>query len=234
MAEITRRKFMGDGAVLLGSAVLTASAGGALLPLPAGAAGVDFPESNCGPANGDRRSILVAYASMSGSTGEVAGAVGRALCGPNITVDIRLIGKVTDISTYDAVIIGSAIRSSRWLPEAESFLRENRKRLRNLPVAYFLSCLTLAKPGEEPRRMARAMMEPLLKEVPEVRPLGLGLFAGVLDYSKFGFGMRTVLRYKMWSKGVREGDYRDWTAIRKWALSLGPLIDVSREKARAA
>ena len=231
MAEITRRKFMGDGTVLLGSAVLAASAGGALLPLPALAAQKNYPESSCGPETGERKSILVAYASMSGSTGEVAEAVGRVLCGPNTTVDIRLIKNVKEVADYDGVIIGSAIRSSKWLSQAESFLKDNREKLQKVPVAYFMTCLTLAHPGEETRRKAGAMMEPLLQEVPEVKPVGVGLFAGVLDYSKFGFAMRSVLKMKM---KVAEGDYRDWEAIKAWAGEIRPLMTAARDKAKAA
>ena len=63
-------------------------------------------------------------------------------------------------------------------------------------------------------------MEPVLNAVPEVKPMGMGFFAGALDYSKMNLMYRTVMKSKMGKKGVPEGDYRDWTAIRTWAEGL--------------
>ena len=68
-------------------------------------------------------------------------------------------------------------------------------------------------------------MEPVLKAVPEVKPVDIGLFPGALDYSKLNLMYRTVMKYKMGKKGVPEGDFRDWTAIRAWAEGLSsPLL----------
>ena len=39
------------------------------------------------------------------------------------------------------------------------------------------------------------------------------------------------MKYKMGKKGVREGDFRDWTAIRTWAEGLGsPLLALGGKK----
>ena len=232
MAEITRRKFMGGGALLIGSAALGIPAGEALLPSPVQAAEVRFPESSCGQEGVDRKSILVAYASMSGTTGEVAEAIGRSLCGPNTTVDIRRIGSVTDIEPYDAFVIGSAIRGANWLPQARRFVEDHKMNLSSKPTAYFLTCLTLAHPGPGPRQKARDMLEPILNEIPEVKPVGLGLFAGVLDYSRLKATVRMVMRYKMGSKGVKEGDYRNWEEIAAWSQAFKPTL-IPPPKARA-
>lgn len=53
----------------------------------------------------------------------------------------------------------------------------------------------------------------------------IGLFAGVLDYSKLSLPMRVVMKQKMKSDGVAEGDYQDWDAIRSWTEGLrSPLM----------
>lgn len=222
MEEMTRRRFMGGSALVIGSAALGVSAGEALLPGPAQAAKKHFVETGCGREGADRRSILVAYASMNGSTGEVAEAIGRALCGANLTVDIRPVENVEEVEGYDGYVIGSAIRSDKWLPPARRFVEENRDSLASAPTAYFLTCLTLATPGPEPLRLAKAMLDPVLESVPEVKPVGLGLFAGVLDYGKYNFAVRMVMKRKMRAKGVKEGDYRDWDRIAAWTRTLQP------------
>jgi len=44
----------------------------------------------------------------------------------------------------------------------------------------------------------------------------VGLFAGVMDYSKLSF----MLRLMMKAMGSPEGDFRDWEAIRAWASQV--------------
>ena len=225
MQKITRREFLNKGALLVGGGICALTSGsGLLFPQISEASNVEFPESTCGAKNEGRKKILIAYASMSGSTGEVAGAIGEVLCAAGATVDVRLANKVKDLRPYNAFVVGSAVRSDMWLPEAKNFIASNCKILREAPVAYFLTCLTLARPTEENRRKARSFIKPMLGAVPEVQPVDIGFFAGVLDYSKFSFGMRTIMKYKMWTKGVQEGDYRNWDAIRTWAKSLRPKL----------
>jgi menaquinone-dependent protoporphyrinogen oxidase len=228
MSRMTRRAFIRSTAYLAGGGMCALSAGsGLLMPTESRASNISFLEASCGENHTRPRRVLVAYASMHGSTGEVAQAIGKTICGHGAAADIRLIKNVNTITPYDAVIVGSAVRSDKWLSDAIRFVEINRKALSRVPVAYFLTCLTLAKPSEEALRRARSYMDPVLDGIPEVKPVGMGLFAGVLDYSKYSAGIRVVMRYKMRSKGVEEGDYRDWDAIKSWAEgAAGPVAGV--------
>lgn len=177
------------------------------------AAQISFPEGSCGGKNGENRKALVAYASKYGSTGGVADAIGKELCSLDVAADVRLIRNTGDLATYPAVVVGSPIYRGRWLPEAVEFLKQNREVLSQVPVAYFLVCMTLAKPGEETRAEALAYMDPILKAVPEIKPVAMGTFAGALYYDNLSGVSKAILK----SKGSPEGDFRDWDAIRAWA-----------------
>lgn len=225
MRWVTRREFISCSAKIGGAAV------GALalmtrFPIPesAEAAKVMFPESSCGIAGAKKLKVLVAYASRCGSTGEVAEAIGQILCNDGVGVDVRLVENVKDLSSYQSVIVGSAVRRSKWLPEAVDFVEVNRDFLKEVPVAYFLTCLALSKNTEETRGKASTYLDSVCKVAPQVRPLRIGLFAGVLDYSKLSWGMRMVMKRKMDKVGVKEGDYRDWNAIRTWVSGLGSIL----------
>jgi menaquinone-dependent protoporphyrinogen oxidase len=221
MKAITRREFMITGSVLAGAAAsFLAPGSGILSASKAHAARVDFHESNCGPKNKVGKRVLVAYASYCGSTGGVAEAIGRVFCDAGAETDVRLVKNVDDVSAYSAVIVGSAIRSTSWYPEAIEFVRKNRQALSGIPVAYFLTCLALYEDSEASSKVAQSYMDPVLNAVPDVRPLDTGLFAGVLDYEKMNMMVRMVMKSKMKSKGVPEGDFRDWNAIRSWAGGL--------------
>jgi menaquinone-dependent protoporphyrinogen oxidase len=225
MTNITRRKFIAESTMLTAGAISVMALGsGVLSPQTVHAAKVEFPESSCGVEKEKGHKALVAYASDCGSTGEIAEAIGKVFCDQGGAVDVRLVESVRDLNPYQAVIIGSAIHSSKWLPEAMRFVETNQKALSQMPVAYFLTCLTLYKSNDVTRRMARSYLDPVLDAVPQVKPVDVGLFAGVLDYSKLSFVVRIVMKSKMKKNGVPEGDHRNWDAIRTWAKGLGPML----------
>lgn len=213
--SLTRREFIIDSTRVGGGFLGTLAFGSSLLlPDIVQASKVPFPESSCGKGNSNR--ILVAYASRCGSTGDVAEAIGQILCNNGNHADVLLIKNVQNISAYGAIIVGSAIQRGKWLSEAVKFVKNNREALTRIPVAYFLTCLTMCEPNSENRRKARGFLNPLQDSAPEVQPVDIGAFAGALDYSKLSAPARMVLK----AKGLPEGDFRNWEDIRSWAKSL--------------
>jgi menaquinone-dependent protoporphyrinogen oxidase len=225
MKKTTRREFLVDSAVMIGG---TFGAGlfakDLMFPKTGHTDAVKFPETSCGQENKTSKKVLVAYFSHCGTTGGVAEAIGHVLCDKGATVDVRLVKNIGDVSSYQAFVIGSAVRSASWWPEAIEFLERNEAELSRKPVAYFLTCLALYENTEASRRIARSYMDPVLKAVPDVKPVEMGCFAGVLDYSKLNLMYRMVMKSKMKKRGVPEGDFRDWDTIRSWAESLRPKL----------
>jgi menaquinone-dependent protoporphyrinogen oxidase len=221
MTNVTRRDFISEAAMLTAGTIGAMALGsGVLSPQTVQAAKVEFHESSCGVGKEKGHKVLVAYASDCGSTGEVAEAIGQVLCQNGTAVDVRLVENVKDLSPYQAAVVGSAIHSSKWLPEAMRFVETNQKFLSQLPVAYFMTCLTLYKSNDTTLRIAKSYLDPVLDAVPQVKPVDMGFFAGVLDYSKLSFMVRMVMKSKMKKKGVPEGDHRNWDAIRSWTKGL--------------
>jgi menaquinone-dependent protoporphyrinogen oxidase len=227
MKKISRREFIKNGSMIVGGTLGSITLGGELLsPQKIHAAEIDFPESSCGLGREPGKKVLVAYSSYCGTTGGVAETIGQVLCDRGATVDVRLVKNVSNISSYDVAVIGSAVRSASWWPEAVEFVEGNKEILSQIPVAYFLTCLALYNDNEETRKKARIYMNPVLNTVPDVRPMDMGLFAGALDYSKLNTMYRMVMKSKMKKQGVPEGDFRDWDMIRSWAEGLyAPLLE---------
>ena len=165
------------------------------------------------------KNILVTYASRTGSTAEVAEEIGKLLTAKDLRVDVIPVREMEDISSYEAVVLGSAIQDSAWLPEAVEFVRANRAELSQKPSAMFTLCMTLAmKKGENYRPDVMAWVSSARNVV---QPVSEGLFAGTLDISKTPslgdrFKFRISVLFGVWS----EGDHRDWDAIRGWANTL--------------
>lgn len=169
--------------------------------------------------------ILVTYASRTGSTMEVAEAIGKTLSGDHAQVDVIPMQDVKDLSPYRAVIVGSAIRKSKWLPEAVQFVRTHQETLRHKPLAMFTVCITLAMSNSEQYRSAVAGWTAPVRAL--VGPLSEGLFAGLLDFNKLPFNWDTLKLRATVAAGIfPRGDHRDWNAIRAWAESLKPMLRV--------
>lgn len=221
MKDQARRKFIINSAKTIGAVISTATLGNELLlSQTIEAANIQFPESNCGVKNKTGQKILVAYASQFGTTGEVAEAIGKILCQGNATVETKWVKNVKDLKNYDAIIIGSAIQYDRWMPEATEFVTANQNILSRLPVAYFFTCLVLSKQTEKAEHKAMVYSDKLYALVPQVKPISVGRFAGVLDYSKMSFLFRLIFKVISSITGVPEGDYRDWDTIRSWAKGV--------------
>jgi menaquinone-dependent protoporphyrinogen oxidase len=213
--KINRRRFL----TLAGGTVgVTALACCGLTALGTRQPEIEFVESNCGDGNETSdNNILVAYASKCGSTGQVAEAIGQALCGGGASVDVQFAKDVTDVSPYRAIVVGSAIRMGRWLPEAVKFVEMHRDALSNMPVAYFTVCMTLQEDTEENHREVATYIDPIREMV---QPIDVGAFAGAMDYDKLSPLFQLMIK----GMDVPEGDFRDWDSIRTWGTNLYPML----------
>jgi menaquinone-dependent protoporphyrinogen oxidase len=182
--------------------------------------GPEFIESTYQKNGNIQNRALIAYASRCGSTGGVADVIGQVLCGTGTSTDVRLVGKLNDLSPYQTVIVGSAIRRGRWLPEAVDFVKEHRDTLRQVPTAFFAVCLTMKDDTPENRSKVLSYLDPVRKETPQVQPVDIGLFAGTVNFSKLSFVDKSILKVR----GVSEGDFRNWSAIRTWAAEIRPTL----------
>jgi menaquinone-dependent protoporphyrinogen oxidase len=169
------------------------------------------------PTAGKAR-VLVAYASMYGSTSGIALAIGEELARLGHAVDVRKAVHVSDMGAYHGVIVGSAIKGSEWLPDARDLLATNCDYLATVPVAYFHASMTMATPNNDKTRIrSDSWFEPLLADFPAIVPKAKGSFAGALDFKKMSPTHR--LFYPLMAGNSREGDFRDFARIRQWAVA---------------
>ncbi len=205
----TRRGFVKTSALVIGASA--ASVG--LMPAPAKTVMATHRCATNAPKAGK---TLVAYASRHGSTAEIAVAIAKQLCKDGQSADARWIGDLDNIHAYDAVIIGSAIRYDKWLPEATAFVQTHQSTLSNMPTALFFCCLAASSPTEAAARQTQKYAQKIATQLPNVTPDQVGQFAGVLNYSKLPRLARLPARALFAYLGADEGDYRNWAAIRSW------------------
>jgi len=169
------------------------------------------------------KKILVTYASRTGSTAGIAEAIGKTLSEGGVHVDVIPMNDVKDLSAYDAVVAGSAIRGSKWLPEAMQFIQTHRSTLAQKRFAMFTVCITMAmKNAEAYRSGVREWVAPVRALV---KPLSEGLFAGMLDFNKLPLNGDTLKLRATVAFGIfPRGDHRDWNAVRAWGEGLKPVL----------
>ena len=149
--------------------------------------------------------VLVAYASKHGSTREVAEAIAGALAERGHASELLPAHEVKTVEAYRAVVLGGALYTGRWHRDARAFLKQHRRDLAERPVAVFgLGPRTLA-----PHEVAdsRAQVDKALAAVPEVQPVSLAIFGGVVDPTQLRFPFNRM----------PASDARDWDAIEAWA-----------------
>ncbi len=223
MENLNRREFVMKSSMAVGGLIgASAIAMGVMPPKPSYADDIKFVESSC--KSGEKR-ILVTYHSYCGSTSEVAQSMGDIFCKQGANVDVRNIANVKTVSPYDGIVIGSAVKSSSWYPNAIKFVKDNLVQLKKIPVVYFLTCLALYSDTDESKSTAKSYFNPVLKSVPEIKPKAMQAFGGVLDYSKLNMAFKIIMKSKMKKQGIPEGDFRDFNKIESWAQKTAwPLL----------
>ncbi len=91
--------------------------------------------------------ILVAYATMAGSTAEVAQAVGEEIGKSGVEVEVRPLEEVKGLEGYDGVVVGAPMIMG-WHRGAQRFLKKHRKTFQQVPLAVFILAMRLTKTEE--------------------------------------------------------------------------------------
>jgi len=162
------------------------------------------------------KKVLIAYATKTGSTGEVAAEVGKVLSGKGFTVEVKVLDQVQSLGGYDAIVVGAPVNGMHWRPDALEFIKRNREIMQKLSVAYFLLSVALTGQGTFFKKRVLGLFGPAIAEV---EPIKTGFFPGVMAADP-PFILRLVFGLK---KGAPK-DGRDWDAIRKWAEELAGLL----------
>jgi menaquinone-dependent protoporphyrinogen oxidase len=166
--------------------------------------------------------VLVTAASRQGSTREIAEAIARTLRKSGLDVTVEDPDAVIDVSGYDAFVIGSALYMGRWLEPATELVRRLAPTLGERQVWLFSS-----GPVGDPRRKLVQKMATDPVELPQLLALTAArehrLFAGKL----VGQGLTVPRRLSLVLVRGLEGDWRDWTAIERWASAIAVALATS-------
>jgi len=155
--------------------------------------------------------VLVVYATKSGCTAEIAEHIAATLAGRGVEADVAVADQAGDPSGYDAVVLGSGVRGGTWHLGARTWALAHAEQLRSMPVALF-TCGLVITAGAEKTEQVRAYTDALIEQT-GITPVDIGLFAGWNDPSAFPFVERSIMKLMK----APQGDFRDFSAIARWA-----------------
>jgi menaquinone-dependent protoporphyrinogen oxidase len=161
--------------------------------------------------------VLIAVASRHGATYEIAESVGRTLEDRGLEVQVARIEDVDGVSGCDAVVLGSAVYTGRWLDAAHRFATLHQDELRRHPTWLFSS----GPVGDPPRPDDEAAVH-VDDLIAATGAREHRVFAGRLDRGRLGLGERAVV----FAFRAQDGDFRDWEAIGVWAESIADELQV--------
>lgn len=157
---------------------------------------------------------LVAYATKSGSTQDVAQEIAATLREHGVEADVKPAHEVQTLVGYDAVVLGAPIYIGHWHKDAMNFIAHNRSALIQRPIAIF--ALGPMHTDEKEFQEVRVSLEKELAKFPWLTPITIEIFGGKFDPQTLKFPYNLIPAMK----NSPASDIRDWTAIRAWASSL--------------
>ncbi|MFW9943643.1 MAG: flavodoxin domain-containing protein [Candidatus Sifarchaeia archaeon] len=172
--------------------------------------------------------VLIGYGSRYGSTAEVAREMGNVMQETGTQVEVVNLRKDKpsgELQDYDLVVIGSGIQAGRWTKEPLEFIKKNLERLSYVKVALFVVSGYAANP-ENHGTVQAEYLDKIVEENPSLKPIATAFFAGVFDFKKYNFAVRSLVKSIVKNQmGPGEEipdkiDSRDWDQIRGWASGL--------------
>lgn len=168
---------------------------------------------------------LLAYSTTDGQTLRICARIQAALEGAGHTVTVTEIteGLHCDLQHFDTVVIGASIRYGTHRPAVLRFIASHRRALEAKPTAFFSVNVVARKPGKD-RADTNPYVQTFLRKT-AWRPTLVGVFAGKIDYPRYGAFDRQIIRLIMWlthgpTDPLSSTEFTNWHAVDAFAAQV--------------
>jgi len=125
-----------------------------------------------------------------------------------------------DLTMFDKIVVGASIRYGKHRPQLYDFIKKNVQLLDSKPNAFFTVNVVARKPDKN-QPETNPYLKKFLQQIPW-RPRQLAVFAGKIDYPKYSFWDRQVIRLIMWmTKGPTNPEtvveFTNWKQVEAFA-----------------
>lgn len=125
-----------------------------------------------------------------------------------------------DLELFDKIVVGASIRYGKHNKKVYDFVDRNEKILGNKPGAFFTVNVVARKPDKN-QPDNNPYMKKFLEQI-SWRPNELAVFAGKIDYQKYSFLDRMMIRFIMYiTNGPTDpktvADFTNWEHVDNFA-----------------
>ena len=170
------------------------------------------------------KSTLIIYSTTDGQTLEICNKIFSKL---NVSESSQVMhiskAEGLDLNQFDKIIIGASIRYGKHKPELYEFIKKNVACLEAKENAFFSVNVVARKPGKNTPETNPYMQKFL--ELSPWSPKKLAVFAGKIDYPKYKFIDKHMIRLIMWiTKGPTDikntYEFTDWNHVDEFSKQL--------------
>jgi menaquinone-dependent protoporphyrinogen oxidase len=168
--------------------------------------------------------ILIIYSTTDGHTRSICERL-QNLVAAQHTVELVAMAEQPgiDLEPFDKIVIGASIRYGKHQPEVFDFIKRNQAKLESKPSAFF-SVNVVARKPEKNTPETNPYLQKFLRKI-NWAPQNLAVFAGKIDYPRYDFMDRTMIRFIMWiTKGPTDPtltiEFTDWDKVDEFARTV--------------
>jgi menaquinone-dependent protoporphyrinogen oxidase len=172
--------------------------------------------------------ILLLHSTVYGQSQRICERLQSRLAGAGHPADVAPLGESVSLAGYDAIVIGASIRHGKHNPAVLEFVRAKLAVLQSIPSAFFSVSLIARKPTRNTAE-SNPYVRTFLERSPW-KPALVGVFAGELDYQRYGPFDRYAIRFIMTlTRGPTDlrtkVEFTDWDAVDRFAGLLATLAN---------
>jgi menaquinone-dependent protoporphyrinogen oxidase len=170
--------------------------------------------------------ILIIYSTTDGHTLEICQRLQRLIeqQGHQVTLTSVDVAPNMQLESFDKIVIGASIRYGKHHKQVYDFIKSNEQILDSKPNAFF-SVNVVARKPEKNQPETNPYLQKFLRQI-TWQPKQLAVFAGKIDYQRYRFRDRQMIRLIMWiTKGPTDPEtvveFTDWKQVETFGQLLG-------------
>ena len=131
-----------------------------------------------------------------------------------------------DLESFDKIVLGASIRYGKHHKKVYEFIKRNQQLLDSKPNAFF-SVNVVARTPEKNQPETNPYLLKFLKQI-SWQPRELAVFAGKIDYKKYRFFDKQIIRLIMWmTRGPTdpeaEVEFTNWEQVEAFGQLIGKM-----------
>ncbi len=172
--------------------------------------------------------ILIIYSTTDGHTQKICMRLKQVIENKNNQAELVLVenANAIDLDLFDKIIVGASIRYGKHNTRIYEFIKKNSQSLDNKSNAFFSVNLAACNP-EKDKPETNPYLQKFLTQIPW-KPKHLAVFAGKIDFQKYGFLDRLMMRLIMWiTKGLTDPksniEYTNWSQVENFGYIINEM-----------